>query len=234
MFTKLPAMPKIDQIIRSKRKTIALVVQPDGKLMVRAPLRTTKKMIKQVVQQQTDWILKKQAEMLVRAKQNQPRQFVDGEQFYYLGHLYPLQVVNQVQQTLRFDQKSFLLSASLVPYAPQVFKEWYRLQAKRILTEQVAHYAKQYGFTYKKVRVTSATTRWGSYSTSGTLSFPWRLVMAPMEMINYVVVHELVHSRFQNHSKDFWNGVAAIMPDYKERRKWFKQHGGSLYLEGVK
>ncbi len=227
-------MPKIDQIIRSKRKTIALVVQTDGTLIVRAPLRTTKKVIKQLVQQQEDWILKKQAEMLTRAQQNQPKQFVEKEEFYYLGHLYPLMIVNRVQQKLEFDEKTFRMTSSLQPYGAQVFKEWYRVQAKRVLTERVVYYAKKHGFQYKKVRITSASSRWGSYSTSGTLSFPWRLVMAPMDMIDYVVVHELVHSRFQNHSKDFWNGVAAIMPDYKERRKWFKQHGGKLFLEGVK
>ncbi len=172
--------------------------------------------------------------MLARAKQNQPRQFVENEEFYYLGHLYPLMIVNQGRQTLEFDEKTFRMSASLQPYAAQVFKEWYRVQANRLMTERVAYYAKKHGFQYKKVRVTSASTRWGSYSTSGTLSFPWRLVMAPIDKIDYVVVHELVHSRFQNHSKDFWNGVAAIMPDYKERRKWFKQNGSKLFLEGVK
>ncbi|MAT42199.1 MAG: metal-dependent hydrolase [Anaerolineaceae bacterium] len=227
-------MPKIDQIIRSKRKTIALVVQTDGKLIVRAPLRTTKKDIEQLVQQQEDWILKKQAEMLIRAKQNQPRLFVEKEEFYYLGHLYPLMIVNQALETLKFEKNTFRMTASLQPYGAQVFKEWYRVQAKRILTERVAYYAKKHGFQYKKVRITSASSRWGSYSTSGTLSFPWRLVMAPIDMIDYVVVHELVHSRFQNHSKDFWNGVAAIMPDYKERRKWFKLHGSQLFLGGVK
>jgi predicted metal-dependent hydrolase len=227
-------MVKIDQIIRSKRKTISLVVQTDGKLIVRAPLRTTKKVVEELVQQQEDWILKKQAEMLARAKQNQPRQIVENEEFYYLGHLYPLQIVNRVQQTLEFDEKRFCMSVSLQPYGAEVFKEWYRVQAKRVLTERVVYYAKKHGFQYKKVRITSASTRWGSYSTSGTLSFPWRLVMAPIDMIDYVVVHELVHSRFQNHSKDFWSGVAAIMPDYKERRKWFRYHGGKFFLEGVK
>lgn len=227
-------MPKIDQIIRSKRKTITLVVQTDGALIVRAPLRTTKKVIEQLVQQQEDWILKKQAEMLARAKQNQPKQFVEGETFYYLGNLYSLQIVNRVQQKLEFDEKTFRMTSSLQPYGAQVFKEWYRVQAKRVLTERVAYYAKNHGFQYKKVRITSASSRWGSYSTSGTLSFPWRLVMAPIDMIDYVVVHELVHSRFQNHSKDFWSEVAAIMPDYKERRKWFKLHGSQLFLGGVK
>ncbi len=234
MPSKTPSTPHIDQIVRSKRKSLALVIQPDGKLIVRAPLHIRKKEIEQIVWRKTDWILTQQAEMLARAKQNQPRQVAAGESFFFLGDLYPLQLVDQSQQTLAFDKSTFRLSASLLPVAAEVFKEWYRMQAQWLLAERVAYYAQQHDFHYKKVRITSATTRWGSYSTSGTLSFPWRLVMAPPEMIDYIVVHELVHTRFQNHSKDFWQGVAAIIPDYQEHRNWFKQNGGKLFLEGVK
>jgi predicted metal-dependent hydrolase len=88
--------------------------------------------------------------------------------------------------------------------------------------------ARKHGFHYQKLRISSARTRWGSCSSSGTLSFTYRLVMAPPEVVDYVVVHELVHTQVRNHSKTFWTTVEEIMPDYKQRRTWLKKNGGSL------
>jgi predicted metal-dependent hydrolase len=94
----------------------------------------------------------------------------------------------------------------------------------------VDHYASQYGFQYKKIGITSAQTRWGSCSANGSLNFSWRLILAPMEAVDYVVVHELVHTVHHNHSRRFWQKVGKIMPDYKERRKWLRKNGQRLIL----
>jgi predicted metal-dependent hydrolase len=94
----------------------------------------------------------------------------------------------------------------------------------------VAHFAGLHGFEPGKLRISSARTRWGSCSRQGTLSFTWRLVMAPEEVIDYVVVHELCHLRHLNHSKAFWGLVEGILPDYKVRRAWLKRHGERLQL----
>jgi len=95
---------------------------------------------------------------------------------------------------------------------------------------RVSYYAKKYGFEVKKIRISSARTRWGSCSTRGTLSFTWRLILAPQDVVDYVVVHELCHLRELNHSKNYWALVEEIMPDYKVRRAWLKKHGGTLKL----
>jgi hypothetical protein len=99
-----------------------------------------------------------------------------------------------------------------------------------VFTERVEWYAEEYGFEVKKIRISSARTRWGSYSQTGTLSLTWRLVMAPLDVIDYVVVHELCHLREMNHSKAFWEQVEAILPDYKQRRKWLKDNEKLLVL----
>jgi predicted metal-dependent hydrolase len=93
---------------------------------------------------------------------------------------------------------------------------WYR-QTRQVIGTRLTWYAHEHGFLYKKIRIGAARTRWGSCSTTGTLSFTWRLLMAPPEMIDYVVVHELVHIRTKNHSPAFWEALAAIMPDYKSQ-----------------
>jgi predicted metal-dependent hydrolase len=99
-----------------------------------------------------------------------------------------------------------------------------------MIAERVAWYAAKYGFTYKQVKITSAQTRWGSCSAKGTLSFAWRLVMAPVPEIDFVVVHELVHTVEKNHGKAFWAKVKAILPDYKQRIEWLEVNGHLLKL----
>jgi hypothetical protein len=95
---------------------------------------------------------------------------------------------------------------------------------------RAAELARKNGFRYATIRITSAKTRWGSCGSSGSLNFPWRLVMAPLDVIDYVIVHELVHLRIRNHSKRYWEAVKRIMPDYKARLDWLKQNGHRLQL----
>ncbi len=214
---------EVNQIIRSKRKTLALIVKPDGSLVVRAPLRSSDKAIREFVGSNAKWIEKKQAEVLAFPRPI-PKHYIPGERFMYLGNAYPLEIVRGQKKPLLLVE-SFKLAESAQSKAKSTFEGWYRMQAKRILTERVNLYASQYGLQYKKVGITSARTRWGSCGVNGSLNFSWHLILAPMEVVDYVVVHELVHTVFHNHSKRFWNKVEAIMPDYKERRKWLRENG---------
>lgn len=221
--------PMIDQIIRSRRKTIALIIQPDGRLVVRAPLRASNQAIYQFVAQKAGWIKTKQAQIKSLPPPPAPKKYADGEEFWYLGQRYPLEIVKATRPPLWLDGKFYLARAALSK-APQVFERWYKQQAALVLAERTQWYALQHGFRYAKIRVTSARTRWGSCSPLGTLSFTWRLVMAPLPVIDYVVVHELVHLQVKNHSKEFWGRVGSLMPDYPQMRKWLKTHHSSLIL----
>mgnify|MGYP002713120298 CR=1 FL=1 len=212
------------KIIRSKRKTIALVVQPDGELLVRAPQRATRKQINAMLEMHADWIAKKQAEAKVRAAKNPQHQFAAGEHFFFLGQSYALEIVAVEKPVLRLNG-GFQLARSAQGKAKVVFEQWYKKEARAIFNERVAYFAKMYGFDVKKVKLSSARTRWGSCSSKGYVNLTWRLVMAPLEIIDYVVVHELCHLREANHSSAFWAQVAALMPDYKARRKWLKENG---------
>ena len=98
------------------------------------------------------------------------------------------------------------------------------------MIERVAFFARSQDVKPGKLCISSARTRWGSCSAKGTLSFTWRLVMAPLDIIDYVVVHELCHLKEMNHSRAFWERVETILPDYKRRRKWLKENGGALRL----
>lgn len=222
---------KIDQLIRSKRKTIGLYIQRDGRLIVRAPRGAPRILIDAFVQEKEAWIRENQARARQMAEQNQPRQFVDGETFLFLGEAYPLRIVASQAKPLVFDA-GFHLRQDAQPRAAALIEAWYRGQARQVISERVIWYARQHGFHYNKIRISGARTRWGSSSTTGTLSFTWRLVMAPLEMIDYVVLHELAHTRVRNHSPAYWAALAELLPDYKRRRDWFHKNGHKLTLDG--
>jgi predicted metal-dependent hydrolase len=220
---------EVTQLVRSKRRTIALIVKPDGSVIVRAPMRAPMTSIREFVEKNAKWIEKKRAEAQAFTRPK-PKRYVPGESFLFLGTLYPLKIVKGQKAGLVLEEGTFKLADSAQRNAALVFERWYRREAMHILKKRVEHYASQFGFQYRKIGVTSARTRWGSCSASGALNFSWRLILAPQEVVDYVVVHELVHTQIHNHSKQFWKRVATIMPEYEERRKWLRKNGHPLLV----
>ncbi len=217
----------IDKLVRTPRKTIALIIQPDGSLIVRAPLRMSTGRIHTFVETHADWVAKTRVK-LKAAVPLPVKQYTEGEIFPYLGKSYPLKIVPRQRSRLDFDGKRFLLAKSAVPKAKEAFIRWYKIQAANLLQERVERLARAEGFHYQRIRISSARTRWGSCSSSGSLSFTYRLIMAPLDVVDYVVAHELVHTQVRNHSKKFWERVGQVMPDYKLFRVWLRKNGRFL------
>lgn len=220
---------KIDKIIRSKRKTIALQLTDEATLIVRAPFEVSEETINKVVFKHQKWIEKKKNEVLSRDPKFAEKEFVNGEGFLYLGKSYKLYIVNKQDIPLKFDNGFFLLR-DYQPMARQLFIEWYKERAYEKISERVQWYARKRGFTYNKVSITDANIRWGSCSPKGNLNFSWRLIMAPLSLIDYVVVHELAHLEQKNHSKAFWNIVKMLLPDYEKSKDWLKNNGYLLKI----
>ncbi len=216
------------RLIRSRRRTIALIVQDDGALVVRAPLRAPDEVIRAFVARKADWIRKQQARAR-RLAAAVAREYVEGETFLYLGQAYPLKIVPPRRPALRLTDR-FELSRSAQARAEAAFVRWYRARAAEVIPARVTALARQHGFAPARVRITSARSRWGSCSPKGTLSFPWRLVMAPPAVIDYVIVHELAHLDIKNHSPAFWARVGEILPDYKKQVAWLRRNGRLLTL----
>ncbi len=225
----LEAKMKIDRLIRSKRKTIALIVDRDGQLLVRAPLKASTRQIDDFVTQKADWIRTTQEKVRLTYQKMRPKEYINGEGFLYLGKIYKLEISAWANRPLALNG-DFILKKAYLPKAEQIFTRWYREQARLIIAERVGWFARKYGFSFKQIKITSARTRWGSCSSRGSLNFAWRLVMAPVETIDYVVVHELVHTIEKSHGKLFWGKVAAILPDYKKQIEWLKTNGHTLTL----
>ena len=113
----------------------------------------------------------------------------------------------------------------------EVLEKRYRQAARNMFAQRVAHYHELTGGNYTSITIRDQKSRWGSCSSRGTLSFNYRLIFAPIKILDYVVVHELCHLTHMNHSKDFWNMVASVMPEYKTYQKWLREHGQELTLE---
>jgi len=217
------------KIIRSQRRTIGLQIAPDATLIIRAPFRVSDSAIARLVARKYDWIVRKQEFVRCLNRLMPAKKFIPGEEFLYLGQAYKLHIQPDQSAPLVFD-RAFHLAQDCRGQARQRFIQWYREQTRTRITGRVEFQASRAGLRYKKIRISGARSRWGSCSRAGNLNFSWRLVMAPPDVIDYVVVHEVAHLAHPNHSRAFWNQVLALDPDYKQRRKWLRDNGHLLEL----
>lgn len=218
----------IDKLIRSRRKTISLVVTQDARLVIHAPLTTPIEYLHELIFKKRLWIKKKQEVAREMYKSHPPKEFVNGEAFLFLGNVYRLQIVDdgmdiELGNNLKFPRQ-------LMPHAKRFLVEWYKERALIKIIERVDWYVNLTGLQHKSVKITDAKKRLGSCGINGTLNFSWRLIMAPLSIVDYVITHELSHLEYRNHSKKFWNRVKTILPDYEQRIKWLKENSHLLTL----
>ncbi len=221
----------IDHLIQSKRRTIGLEVDQDAKLIVRAPLRCPPHLIRHMVEKHREWIIRRQKYAREHYQPVIPKKYIAGEVFLYLGKMYKLTLDVNDEATLNFDGSQFTLGLNQLENALRLFQSWYKQEAYKITTERAAVQSIASGIKYHRIRITSAQHRWGSCGSKGNLNFPWRLVMAPMEVIDGVIMHELVHVKVSNHSRKFWAKLNDLVPDYKSCIRWLKDNYNALSLE---
>lgn len=214
---------------RKRKKTISLQVLQEGKIVVRAPYRMNEKDIEKFFISKISWAKRKLAEQAERNLKNngQPAAIERGNKFLYLGESYPLEFNNNGNKktALSLSGGTFILNNDMASEARKAFINWYRDQAKKLIMERVYFYSRKFALFPASIGITSAKFRYGSCSSENRLSFTWRLIMSPPAAIDYVIIHELMHIKEKNHSRKFWAQVEAAMPDYREHRQWFKEHG---------
>ena len=217
-------MVKPDEIIRSNRKTLAITIDGNNRLIVRAPYRCGEERIFAFLNSKEDWILRKRAEKaavgIVLPPQN-----LHGYELLLLGE--KCKIFLTETDKIGYDEQQSCIYLPL-KNAEVRLKKWLKENALRIFTSVVERKSAQMGVAYKSVTVTSARSRWGSCSFDNALRFSFRLLYAPKEIIEYVAVHELSHVRYKNHSKAFWTEVEKYVPDWKIKRNWLKKHGGLM------
>jgi predicted metal-dependent hydrolase len=223
---------------RGKRRTIGLSVSPEG-LTVSAPRWTPVGEVEALLRDKSDWVLEKLQRARDRAGELAQARTVwaDGAEFDFLGQrvrlvIDPTHGFSEVGAVLTPPPEDgtglATLRLGLAHNAGEVqirdaAQAWLMRQAKRIFAERLDVFAPQLGVRYERLRLSSAGTRWGSASVDGTIRLNWRLVHLRLDMIDYVVVHELSHLRHMDHSPQFWDVVASVMPDHAQRRRALKQ-----------
>ena len=215
-----------DEIIRSRRKTLAISIDPFGRLIVRAPQTCSMERIFAFITQKENWILRKQAQMK-GAGMRLPPENLHGYTFMLLGRECRIALIDG--KNILFDEKDYVLYLPSKNAKTRLIK-WLKENAKRIFSIVTERKAQEMGVRFQSVEISSAKGKWGSCSYDNKIRYAYRLIFAPREMIEYVVVHELSHVKEKNHSARFWAVVERYVPDWKMRRKWLKQHGFLLEI----
>ena len=225
-----PMPPQPDEIIYDRRrKRLMLQVLPGGKVVLKAPVGTPKRQITGFLEQHAGWITEKRALMAKVAEPAQALRFVEGELLWLGGRQYPLHLTEKGIKGLVFKEgQGFYLAKGVQKYGAEILKTFYRETTRMAVTAIAERYAKMWGLQVKSIRITGAKTRWGSCSRKNSLNFSLRLAMVPPEALEYVVVHELAHTRHHDHSRAFWTFLGQMLPGYETQRRWLKQNGLKL------
>jgi predicted metal-dependent hydrolase len=219
---------KIDKLIRSKRRTIALIISNDARLIIRAPHHASMDEINKFISKHQDWIEKKINIIKERNKNIKVREFVQGENFLYLGKEYSLDIGTYYEiyiedSTLKFPSK-FLKNPKRKLYL------WYKEKAVEKFKERLDLYSELIGVKYEYLKINNAKHRWGSCNAKSGINLNWRLILAPLDILDYVIVHELIHIEEKNHKTKFWDKVKKFLPSYKYNVKWLKENGMKLNI----
>jgi predicted metal-dependent hydrolase len=219
------------RLIRSRRRTLALVVTSDGELQVRAPMRATQEQIRQMLAKHDGWIRRKKAEQASRRPA--PVTFAEGETFPVNGQWLPLQFGNTGRASVVAHDDALIVARRLHASPEKIESALILFYKKTTLERMNAHVSelrRQTGLHVSKVGVTMARRRWGSCSSRSSLNFSYRLAMVPDFVQRYLAVHEMAHLRHPNHSPAFWAQVADWMSEFRLAEKWLKNEGARLPL----
>lgn len=183
---------------------------------------------RELLKENAVWIIDKKREYHKYREQIPDREFEPGETFPYLGD--QLVIVVEQRSSSEVVDSEFRLAEHHVEQTSiqRALETLYRREARNHLEKRADHFADQMNVEYDKIEIRNQRTKWGSCSTTGTLGLNWRLMMAPPEVIDYIVIHELAHLRESNHSSEFWSLVAEFDPEYKEKAEWLEQNSAKL------
>ncbi len=218
---------------RKRRKTISLQITERSDIVIQAPYFTPVKEIKSFIEQKHDWIQKTIQQQKEQKRMTGEKLYVSGEYFYFLGTPYPLEVFFQQKMPaglVFWNNRFYLNCEDGLEIRRNYFIQWYKTKAGEYLAGQVENVGRRLQSLPRSIRITSARTRWGSCSPEDNLAFSFRLIMAPRNVVDYVIIHELMHIKEKNHSVRFWALMEAAMPEYKTHRRWLRENGHKFIL----
>jgi predicted metal-dependent hydrolase len=219
-------------LVRSRRKTASIYIERDGQVSVIVPEKLTDRQIEDLLECKRKWIYGSLAEWQDLNAGRVHRDYVNGEGFLYLGRSYRLKIVSDSTSPLMLKDGYFCLrtKSGSASDADAVFKAFYREKGASRIPPRVAYFQAKMDVEPKATKVIDLKHRWASCTPGGNLNFHWKCMMAPLTIIDYIVVHELAHLIHSNHTQAFWNEVDKVMPDYQERKEWLRFNGAGMDL----
>ncbi len=230
-LTYFAGTEKIDfDVTFRKRKSLSIQIDISGNVKVISPLGKSTEEIFRILEGKSKWILKKRIELSEKASKKRSYGYVNGEAFAYLGRDYRLQII--VDSSARMpkvelsEDSLFVVSLTQDPQAiKEILRSWYKYKAKIIINERISLYQAYFDIKPSKVIVKDQSKRWGSCTSEGKLLLNWKCLMMPLEVLDYIIIHEMCHLVHMNHSKNFWDLVKRISPDYETHKKHLKDYG---------
>lgn len=228
-------------LYKQERKDIRIVVDLVNGVVVYGPEKIPSKDIHDLLAGKARWIYDKIQELGEVKINVAPKEFVSGEKLPYLGRQYRLKVHREVinQSSFGFKQGRFIarVPSNWEQEKVQAVLEdnliaWYRKHGLKKVIERATYYEHLLGVEAKSIQLKTQHKRWGTCTLGGKIYLNWRIVMAPVRVIDYIIVHELAHLRISEHNQEFWNLVKSILPHYEEDKEWLRIHGMELYCVG--
>ncbi|KTB49140.1 putative metal-dependent hydrolase [Dehalogenimonas alkenigignens] len=202
-----------------RRKTLGLTVDRGGELVVHSPETASKTELHKWVNRKLLWVHEKLLRKELHSHRVHRLEIVSGECIAYLGRNYRLKIVKNQSTPIQFDGQWFLLRENDRLDAQRHFQTWYQNTGAEWLNERVRFWESKVGMTASKIIVCDLGFRWGSCGKYGALYFNWRLLQLPVFLVDYVVIHELVHLHERNHTPTFWRILGRVLPEWKERKE---------------
>jgi predicted metal-dependent hydrolase len=212
----------------SRRRMLEITIDRGGELVISAPLGLGSQSIREFVRQKKLWIFTKLAQKADLLRPSPPKEFKTGEGFAYLGRTFRLLLVDAQDRPFKLEGGRFKLLRSEADRGRLHFQRWYRNHARVWLEKRVAVWASLADVTPRAIRIQDLGHRWASCGRDGTLYFHLPVICLPPGVLDYVVVHELVHIREPNHTPRFWERVERLLPDYERRRRWLAENGATF------
>ena len=217
------------QVIWRKRRTMTLRVEPDGRVRILVPWHARSQDALRFAQAHLDWIVRHREERFARQRARRGRISLSGGEIPVLGELTPYRVEVLPGHKDEVRAEAGGLCVTLVAAQEQQLREaletYLKAVAKETIARRIGVYQPYFACAPRSWRVGSAQTRWGSCSGQNRLNFCWRIAMAPLPVLDYLVVHEMSHMEHHDHSPAFWAKVAQILPDYAQRRRILREQG---------
>jgi len=228
----------------SRRRTTVIIVDEKAKVCVYAPFSASEKKVLSFVEDKAEWILEKVCEAERKEKILDRKKYRNGEEFLFLGKKCKIQVQNERLQQPRIEFKGHkwmitlpldLSEKETEQHIQKKLISWYREQAKEILGQRLFRYSREIQVEPKTIAIRTQKRLWGNCDyNEKKIHLNWQIILSPIEVIDYVIVHELCHLIYPNHNKRFWNKVGRIIPDYKKYQKWLRLHATDMVLPTIK